>query len=112
MPGLNPRIVVHNLSVKRGTKPVKQTQRRFRPELIPLIENEINRLIETEFIREVKYPTRISSIVPVRKKNEQIRICVDFRDLIEICLKDDFPLPITTLTVDATTGHETLSFLD
>ncbi|XP_071912458.1 uncharacterized protein [Coffea arabica] len=112
MSGLDPRVAVHNLSVKRGTKPVKQTQRRFRPELIPLIENEINRLIEAGFIREVKYPTWISSIVPVRKKNGQIRVCVDFRDLNEACPKDDFPLPITELTVDATTGHEALSFLD
>nr|XP_027068875.1 uncharacterized protein LOC113694208 [Coffea arabica] len=112
MPGLDPRVAVHNLSVKRGTKPVKQTQRRFRPELIPLIENEINRLIEAGFIREVKYPTWISSIVPVRKKNGQIRVCVDFRDLNEACPKDDFPLPITELTVDAATGHEALSFLD
>ncbi|XP_071933254.1 uncharacterized protein [Coffea arabica] len=112
MPGLDPRVAVHNLSVKRGTKSVKQTQRRFRPELIPLIENEINRLIEAGFIREVKYPTWISSIVPVRKKNGKIRICVDFRDLNEACPKDDFPLPITELTVDATTGHEALSFLD
>ncbi|XP_027182068.1 uncharacterized protein LOC113780468 [Coffea eugenioides] len=72
MPGLDSKIAVHNLSVKRGTKPVKQAQRRFRLELIPLIENEINRLIETGFIREVKYPTWISSIVPVRKKNGQI----------------------------------------
>ncbi|XP_071909818.1 uncharacterized protein [Coffea arabica] len=112
MPGLDPRVAVHNLSVKRGTKPVKQTQRRFWPELIPLIENEINRLIETGFIREVKYPTWISSIVPMRKKNGQIRICVDFRDLNEACPKNDFPLPITELTVDATIGHEMLSFLD
>nr|XP_027102928.1 uncharacterized protein LOC113724201 [Coffea arabica] len=112
MPGLDPRVAVHNLSVKRGTKPVKQTQRRFRPELIPLIENEINQLIEAGFIREVKYPTWISSIVPVRKKNGQIRVCVDFRNLNEACPKDDFPLPITELMVNATTGHEALSFLD
>nr|XP_027072113.1 uncharacterized protein LOC113696930 [Coffea arabica] len=112
MPDLDPRVAVHNLSVKRGTKPVKQTQKRFRPELIPLIENEINRLIETGFIREVKYSTWISSIVPVRKKNGQIRVCVDFRDLNEACPKDDFPLSITELMVDATTGHEALSFLD
>ena len=60
----------------------------------------------------MKYPIWISSIVPVRKKNGQIRICVDFRDLNETCPKDDFPLPITKLTVDATTGHEVLFFLD
>ncbi|XP_057779963.1 uncharacterized protein LOC130998564 [Salvia miltiorrhiza] len=54
----------------------------------------------------------ISSIVPVRKKNGQIRVCVDFRDLNEACPKDDFPLPITELMIDATTGHEALTFMD
>ncbi|KAL0378632.1 UNVERIFIED_CONTAM: Transposon Tf2-11 polyprotein [Sesamum radiatum] len=54
----------------------------------------------------------ISSIVPVRKKNGQIRVCVDFRDLNNACPKDDFPLPIAELMIDATTGHEALSFMD
>ncbi|KAL0290344.1 UNVERIFIED_CONTAM: Transposon Tf2-12 polyprotein [Sesamum calycinum] len=52
------------------------------------------------------------SIVPVRKKNGQIRVCVDFRDLNNACPKDDFPLPIAELMIDATTGHEALSFMD
>ena len=77
MPGLNPRVVVHQLAVKNGSHPVKQAQRHFRPDLVPLIENEANKLIETNFIGEVKYLTWISSIVPVRKKNGQIRVCVD-----------------------------------
>ena len=72
MLGLNPRVAVHQLAVKNGSRPVKKAQRRFRPDLIPLIENEVNKLIEAGFIREVKYPTWISSIVPVRKKNGQI----------------------------------------
>ncbi|KAL0416581.1 UNVERIFIED_CONTAM: Transposon Tf2-11 polyprotein [Sesamum latifolium] len=54
----------------------------------------------------------ISSIVPVRKKNGQIRVCVDFRDLNNACPKDDFPLPIVELIIDVTTGHEVLSFMD
>ncbi|KAK4382998.1 Transposon Tf2-11 polyprotein [Sesamum angolense] len=54
----------------------------------------------------------ISSIVPVRKKNGQIRVCVDFRDLNNACPKDDFSLPIVELMIDATTGHEALSFMD
>ncbi|KAL0406508.1 UNVERIFIED_CONTAM: hypothetical protein Slati_3964700 [Sesamum latifolium] len=72
MPGLDPNVAVHHLSVKKGARPVKQGQRRFRPELIPLIRTEVNKLIEVVFIREVKYPMWISSIVPVRKKNGQI----------------------------------------
>ncbi|KAL0291951.1 UNVERIFIED_CONTAM: hypothetical protein Scaly_2613100 [Sesamum calycinum] len=112
MPRLDPKVAVHHLSVKKGARIVKQGQHRFRPELIPLIEGEVNKLIEVDFIREVKYRMWISSIVPVRKKNGQIRVCVDFKDLINACSKDDFPLPIAELMIDATTGHEALSFMD
>ncbi|KAL0375685.1 UNVERIFIED_CONTAM: Transposon Tf2-12 polyprotein [Sesamum calycinum] len=112
MPGLYPKVAVHHLSVKKGACLVKQGQRRFRLELIPLIEGEVNKLIEVGFIQEVKYPMWIFSIVPIRKKNGQIRVCVDFRNLNNACPKDDFPLPIAELMIDATTGHETLSFID
>ncbi|CAM8927661.1 unnamed protein product [Rhodiola kirilowii] len=112
MPGLNPKIALHRLAIKRGVGPKKQSQRRFRPELVPEIEKEVNKLIDADFIREVKYPTWIANIVPVRKKNGQLRVCVDFRDLNEACPKDDFPLPVTELMIDATTGHEALSFMD
>jgi len=46
----------------------------------------------------------ISNIVPVRKKNGQVRVCVDFRDLNAACLKDDFPLPISELIIDGNSG--------
>ncbi len=48
----------------------------------------------------------------MRKKNGQIRICIDFRDLNLACPKDDFPLPIIELMVDAKMGIEALSFID
>ncbi|RVW29378.1 hypothetical protein CK203_108770 [Vitis vinifera] len=65
---------------------------------------EIVKLIEVGFIREVKYLTWIANIVPMKKKNGKIRVCVNFRDLNNACPKDDFPLPIIELMVDATTG--------
>ncbi|KAL0361043.1 UNVERIFIED_CONTAM: Transposon Tf2-12 polyprotein [Sesamum radiatum] len=112
MPGLDPKVAIHHLGIRHGARPVKQSQRVLRPDLIPRIETEVNKFIDAGFIREVKYPTWISSIVPVKKKNGQIRICVDFRDLNKACPKDDFPLPIIELMVDATTGYEALSFMD
>ncbi|XP_031099703.1 uncharacterized protein LOC116003902 [Ipomoea triloba] len=112
MPGLDPKVAIHRLTMKKACRPVKQAQRRFCPELIPSIEGEVNKLIEAGFIREVKYPTWISSIVPVRKKNGQIRVCVDFRDLNVACPKDDCQLHITELMIDAVTGHEIMSFMD
>ena len=52
------------------------------------------------------------NIVPVGRENRQLCISVDFRDLNDACPKDDFPLPVTELLIDSTTGHETLSFMD
>ncbi|KAG9450546.1 hypothetical protein H6P81_010511 [Aristolochia fimbriata] len=116
--------LAHNNQLAHGHKParttpapaqrnlVKQSRRRFWPELVPEIEKEVNKLIAANFIREVKYLSWIANIVPVKKKNGQIRVCVNFRDLKKACPKDDFPLSITELMVDATTGHEDLSFMD
>ncbi|KAA0025450.1 ty3-gypsy retrotransposon protein [Cucumis melo var. makuwa] len=103
---------VQHLAIKLEHRPVKQAQRRFRPELISQIEEEINKLIKAGFIREVKYPTWIANIVPVRKKNGQLRVCVNFRDLNNTCPKDDFPLPIMEIMINSTAGHEALSFMD
>ncbi|XP_070013118.1 uncharacterized protein [Nicotiana sylvestris] len=112
MPVLDLKVAVHHLAVKNGAHPIKQAQRHFRPDLVPLIETEVNILIEVGFIRKVKYPTWVSSIVPLRKKNGQIRVCVDFRDLNNACPKDEFPLPIPELMIDVTTGYEAMSFMD
>ncbi|XP_074277348.1 uncharacterized protein LOC141600984 [Silene latifolia] len=94
MPGLSPKIAVHRLAIKKGTNPKKQPQRRFRPELVPEIEKEVNKLIEAGFIREVKYSTWIANIVPIEKEEwtSCTSICVDLRDLNDACPKDDFPL--------------------
>jgi len=80
--------------------------------LVPKIEKEVNKLIEAGFIRDVKYPTWIANIVPISKKTEQLRICVKFQDLNDTCLKDNFPLSVTELMIDLTTGYEALSFMD
>ena len=39
-------------------------------------------------------------------------MCVDFKDLNKACPKDNFSLPKIDQLVDATMGHEMLSFMD
>jgi len=48
----------------------------------------------------------------MRKKNGQHRICLDFRDLNDACLKDDYSLPAIEFMIDATTSHEALFIMD
>jgi hypothetical protein len=111
MPGLDPSVVMHRLAMQKNYPPVKQGQRRYHPELLPQIEAKVDKLIAAGFIREVKYPTWLSSIV-LMKTNRQICICVDFRDLNKACPKDDFPIPILEILIDSTMGYEIFSFMD
>ncbi|XP_075103045.1 uncharacterized protein LOC142177647 [Nicotiana tabacum] len=63
MPGLDPKVVVHHLAVKRGGHLVKQAQRRFIIEWVPLIETEVNKLIEAGFVREDEFPLPIPELM-------------------------------------------------
>uniref|UniRef100_A0A2N9GHZ5 RNA-directed DNA polymerase n=1 Tax=Fagus sylvatica TaxID=28930 RepID=A0A2N9GHZ5_FAGSY len=73
---------------------------------------EVNRLVEAGAIREILYPTWLSNTVVVKKKNGKWRVCIDFTDLNKACPKDPFPLPKIDQLVDATAGHQRMSFLD
>uniref|UniRef100_A0A2N9G420 Integrase catalytic domain-containing protein n=1 Tax=Fagus sylvatica TaxID=28930 RepID=A0A2N9G420_FAGSY len=61
---------------------------------------------------ELGHPRWLSNIVPVKKKNGQIRCCVDFRNLNKACPKDEFPLPNMDLLIDSAAGHAMFSFMD
>ena len=51
-------------------------------------------------------------MVLVKKKDGTWRMCVDFTDLNRACSKDSFSLPRIDQLVDATSGHQLLSFMD
>ena len=60
----------------------------------------------------VEYPKLLDNVVPVPKKDDKVRVCVNFRHLNKAIPKDDFPVPHINMLVDSTAGHLMLSFLD
>ena len=60
----------------------------------------------------VEYPKWLANVILVPKKDNKVRVCVDFKDLNKANLKYDFPLPHIDLLVDSTAGHSMLSFMD
>ena len=54
----------------------------------------------------------MSNIVVVPKKEDKIRVCVDFRDLNRVSPKDNFPLPHIDMLVDNAARSSTYSFMD
>jgi hypothetical protein len=91
---------------------VKQRLRRFNEEKRKVIGEEIHKLLEAGFIKEVHHPEWLANPVLVKKKSGKWRMCVDYTSLNKACPKVPFSLPRIDQIIDSTAGCETLSFLD
>ncbi|RVW81950.1 Transposon Ty3-I Gag-Pol polyprotein [Vitis vinifera] len=112
MKGIHPSIVSHKLNVLTTARPVRQRVRRFHPYRQKIVRDEIDKLLEAGFIREVEYPDWLANVVLVPKKEGKWRVCVDYTNLNNACPKDSFPLPRIDQIVDSTARQGMLSFLD
>ena len=73
---------------------------------------EVHKLQEVEFIREVYYLDRLANVVMVKKANGKWRMCIDFTDLNKASPKDNYLLLRIDILVDSTTRNQLLSFMD
>jgi len=69
IPGLSREMVELKLPIRTGKKPVKQIPKRFAPQILSKIKEEIERLLKSKFIRTARYVDWLANIVPVIKKN-------------------------------------------
>ena len=74
--------------------------------------DEVNKLLATNFIKEVYHFEWLVNIVMAEIANGKWRICVYFTDLNGACPKDNFLLPRIDQLVDSTVGHKLLTFMD
>ena len=88
MAGINPTLASHKLNIIATVKPVRQKIRRFHQDRHQVIQTEVDNLLSIGFIGEVKYPEWLANVVVVPKKGGKWRVCVDYTDLNEACLKD------------------------
>ena len=112
MPGINPSVIVHRLNVNPVSSPIRQRKRVLAQERDKAIAEEVRKLLEVGFIREIYYPDWLANAVMVKKPNGKWTMCVDFTDLNRACPKDSYPLPQIDTLVDLTARDELLSFMD
>ena len=68
-PGIDPSVIVHRLNVNLASSPIRQKKRVFAQELNKAIIEEVRKLLEADFIREVYYPNWLANVVMVKKAN-------------------------------------------
>ena len=74
--------------------------RRFHLDRHQIIQTKVDNLLAASFTREVKYPEWLANKVVLPKKGGKWRVCVDYTNLNEACLKDSFPLARIDQIVD------------
>ena len=107
--GCTPVIKMH---INTGqAAPIKQAPRRIPYCYMPEVNKELAVLEQTGIISKGE-SSWASPIVIVRKKTGEIRICVDYRKLNAVTIKDAYPLPRVDDLLDALSGSAYFSSLD
>ncbi|GKV30782.1 hypothetical protein SLEP1_g39562 [Rubroshorea leprosula] len=112
MLGIPTELAVHKLSMDPTRRPVVQKRRLFGPEKQAAIDEEIQKLLQADFIKKVEYSKWVFNLVLVKKSNGKWKMCIDFTNLNEACPKDPHPLPNVEKLVERAAGHERMGFLD
>jgi hypothetical protein len=92
-------------------QPICQRGHRVQIHLEKQVDEEIARMKKHGIIQESKSPWR-SSLVVVPKENGKIRLCVDYRALNEITIKNTYPLPRIDEIIDSLSKAEYFSIMD
>ncbi|GAU45421.1 hypothetical protein TSUD_182900 [Trifolium subterraneum] len=112
MPGIDPEVACHQLTIDPRAIVVVQRRRKQSPEKAEAARKAVKDLLEANFIAEAQYTTWLSNVVLVKKSNEKWRMCVDYTDLNRACPKDVYPLLNIDKLVDNSSEFKLLSFMD
>jgi hypothetical protein len=110
--GLPPeRDVEFVIELNPGTAPI--SRRSYRMPLNELVElkTQLQDLLEKGFIRPSSSPWGCPTIF-VKKKDHTLRMCMDYRPLNEVTIKNKYPLPRIDILFDQLTGAWVFSKID
>ena len=87
----NMKMPAHKIELS-DTTPIYQRPRHFPPPITEEIERQCQELQLIDVIEPSKSPWS-SPVVPIRKPDGTIRLCVDYRRLNKVTISDKFPMP-------------------
>jgi hypothetical protein len=112
LPGLPPdRDVEFRIDLKPGTAPVSRRAYRMPPKELAELKMQLQELLDKGFIQPSSSPWGCPAIF-VKKKDQTLRLCVDYRPLNEVTIKNKYPLPRIDLLFDQLAGAKVFSKID
>src|ERR1044072_9903000 len=112
MPGLpSVRDVDFSIDIVPGTGPISITPYRMAPAELAELKDQLEDLSSKGFIRPSVSPWG-APVLLVKKKDGKSRLCVDYRQLNKVTVKNRYPLPRIDDLMDQLRGAAVFSKID
>ena len=112
LPGMPPdRDVEFAIELQPGTAPISRRPYRMPPNELAELKKQLQELLDKGYIRPSKSPWGCPALF-VKKKDESLRLCVDYRLLNAVTIKNKYPLPRIDILFDQLFGAKVFSKID
>jgi hypothetical protein len=110
LPGLPPeRDVEFVIELKPNTAPISRRLYRMPPNELAELKTQLQDLLEKGSSDPVHHR---GDAIFVKKKDQTLRMCMDYRPLNEVTIKNKYPLPQIDILFDELTGARVFSKID
>ncbi|KAL0536802.1 hypothetical protein IC582_025764 [Cucumis melo] len=112
LPGLPPhREVEFAIELEPGTVPISRAPYRMAPAELKELKVQLQELLDKGFIRPSVSPWG-APVLFVKKKDGSLRLCIDYRELNKVTVKNRYPLPRIDDLFDQLQGATVFSKID
>ncbi|GJV01351.1 putative reverse transcriptase domain-containing protein [Tanacetum coccineum] len=112
LPGIPPvRQVEFQIDLIPGAAPIARTPYRLAPSEMQELSNQLQELTNRGFIRPSTSPWG-APVLFVKKKDGSFRMCIDYRELNKLTIKNRYPLPRIDDLFDQLQGSSVYSKID
>jgi len=105
------RGIDHEIELLPGAKPPAKNAYRMAPPELAELRKQLDELLKAGFIRPAKAPFG-APVLFQKKKDGSLRLCIDYRALNKLTVRNKYPLPIITDLFDRLHGAKYFSKLD
>jgi hypothetical protein len=110
--GMTPdRDVEFVIELQPSTTPISKRPYRMPPKELAELETQLQELLDKGYIRPSSSPWGCPALF-VKKKDGSLRLCVDYRPLNAVTIKNKYPLPRIDVLFDQLAGAKVFSKID
>ncbi|KAL5552832.1 hypothetical protein UlMin_040233 [Ulmus minor] len=112
LPGIPPdREITFEIELLPGTAPISKAPYRMAPAELKELQTQLQELLDKGFIRPSHSPWG-APVLFVKKKDGTLRMCIDYRELNKMTIKNKYPLPRIDDLFDQLKGAAIFSKID